>query len=70
VIAGSVDGSVEALAGGRLGRLVDPFDLGAIAEAIAAQLHAPLRAPDETAERFGQAAFRQRVRALLAAPPS
>jgi glycosyltransferase involved in cell wall biosynthesis len=70
VIAGSVDGSVDALAGGRLGTLVNPLDPDAIAEAIAAQLAAPRPSPTalhaEVEARFGVAAFRRRLAAALA----
>jgi glycosyltransferase involved in cell wall biosynthesis len=73
VIAGGVDGSVDALAGGQLGLLVDPFDPGAVAAAIQAQLSgatpAPLRDPvhlhAEVSSRFSPDAFAQRLTALL-----
>lgn len=45
VVAGNVDGSVDALDDGRLGRLVDPYDTAEIAVAIEEMLqHRPLNA--------------------------
>jgi glycosyltransferase involved in cell wall biosynthesis len=73
VVAGSVDGSVDALDGGRLGLLVDPFDAAAIAAAIEAQLDGktppdqrdPRRLAEAVGERFGTAAFERRVAAVF-----
>lgn len=74
VVAGSVDGSVDALAGGQLGLLVDPFAIDQIAAAVSAHLSgtspAPMRDPAhlhaEVTRRFGEAAFAARVAALVA----
>lgn len=70
VVAGNVDGSVDALADGQLGVLVDPENIDAIIAGIKrvltcdgppwwfnrAQLH------DEVVARFGRASFRKRLR--------
>ena len=74
VVAGGVDGSVDALGGGRLGLLVNPLDPDEIARAITAHLDG--ESPPETRnaawlhaqveERFGVAAFTRRVAAILA----
>lgn len=76
VVAGSVDGSVDALCGGRLGLLVDPFDPDAIARAIEAQLDGqtpaqlrdPRRLAAEVQERFGTEAFARRLAAIVGPP--
>jgi len=73
VIAGGVDGSVEALDGGRLGLLVDPLDPGAIARAISdslagrtvANLRDPVWLRKEVQQRFGLEAFHRRWAAIL-----
>lgn len=78
VLAGNRDGSVDALAGGRLGRLVDPTEVDAIACGLISLLrregpewwfdkHA-LRAA--VIDRFGRAAFRNTVRHLFSGPTS
>jgi glycosyltransferase involved in cell wall biosynthesis len=64
VVAGNADGSVEALAGGRFGHLVDPDDVNALAAALVAPLAAPPRAAIET--HFGLPRFYERVAALIA----
>jgi glycosyltransferase involved in cell wall biosynthesis len=77
VVAGSVDGSVDALAGGKLGLLVDPLDVPALAGAIAAQLDGatppalrdPARLRAEVVERFGLPAFQRRLQAILSDEP-
>jgi glycosyltransferase involved in cell wall biosynthesis len=69
VLAGNCDGSVDALDGGRLGQLVDPNDVDAIARGITSLLkrqgpewwfdrHA---LHDAVIERFGRAAFRRNL---------
>ncbi len=67
VVAGNKDGSVDALADGELGRLVDPDDPAALAEAILASLAGGrlhnARIPG--VERFALAAFRTRVNELI-----
>jgi glycosyltransferase involved in cell wall biosynthesis len=73
VVSGDRDGSVDALDGGRLGRLVDPTDVNAIGQGIAALLKK--QAPDwwfdrralreAVVRRFGRTAFRNRVRQLF-----
>jgi glycosyltransferase involved in cell wall biosynthesis len=65
VVAGNRDGSVDALDGGRLGKLVDPLDVPAIAGAISSVLRGqgnPLwfdrdSLHDAATERFGPRAF-------------
>ncbi len=74
VIAGCVDGSVDALAGGSLGLLVNPIDPRAIADAIVAQLEGRTpaalrdgaRLRSEVASRFSQDAFDRTLAALFA----
>ncbi|WP_022836114.1 glycosyltransferase family 4 protein [Salisaeta longa] len=63
VIASTRDGSQEALAQGRFGRLIDPRDDAA----LCAALRHPPPAPDRAAvvDTFGPAAYRQHVAALL-----
>lgn len=69
VVAGNRDGSVDALDGGRLGRLVDPNDIHAITDGITAVLNRqgpPLwfdrhGLRDATVRRFGEAAFRDHL---------
>jgi glycosyltransferase involved in cell wall biosynthesis len=69
VVAGNRDGSVDALDKGRLGMLVDPNDVAAIAEGIAGVLgrEGPQFWYDRDAlsatvhERFGRSAFRKRL---------
>ena len=69
VVAGNRDGSVDALADGRLGCLVDPNDINAISSAIRALLSGegpplwfdPSSLRAETVRMFGQAAFRRHL---------
>lgn len=72
VIAGNIDGSVDALDGGRLGILVDPHRPSQIAEAVIATLNrtypnALLFQPEalsrEVARQFGFAAFKSHLAA-------
>lgn len=67
VIAGNRDGSVDALAHGELGRLVDPFDPGAILGALETTLREGRShdAPIRGVERFDLAHFRARVRDVV-----
>jgi glycosyltransferase involved in cell wall biosynthesis len=70
VLAGNLDGSVDALDGGRLGKLVDPMAIDAIGGGIIALLRreGPARwfersaLHDAVIERFGRAAFRATLR--------
>lgn len=69
VIAGNRDGSVDALANGELGTLVDPTDPTAISNAISEVIDRPR--PDRAvlhqrcATLFGQDAFRDRLSHIL-----
>lgn len=73
VLAGNCDGSVDALDGGRLGRLVDPTEVDLIANGIIALLkqEGPCWWFDRRAlrnavlERFGRAAFRKKLEQVL-----
>ena len=73
VLAGNRDGSVDALAGGRLGALVDPLAVDAIGAGIARLLRGegPAIWFDRRAlsaavgQTFGRTAFRARVRAIF-----
>lgn len=74
VLAGDRDGSADALDSGRLGRLIDPTDVGAIATGIVELLEH--RGPDwwfsrsalraAVIERFGRAAFRRSLTPMFA----
>lgn len=67
VVAGNKDGSVDALAEGELGRLVDPDDPRELLEAIAATLSAGRRHDTRIpgVERFALARYRERVGELV-----
>jgi len=67
VVAGNRDGSVDALADGELGRLVDPEDPAALLAAIAESLEHGRRhdARIPGVERFALPAFRRRVGELV-----
>lgn len=75
VLAGNRDGSVDALDGGRLGHLLDPNDVHAIASGLTAllQRQGPAWWFDRralhraVAARFGHAAFRKKLCAILPA---
>jgi phosphatidylinositol alpha-1,6-mannosyltransferase len=66
VVAGNRDGSVDALADGALGKLVDPFDAHALLAAIEATLREGRShdAPIHGIERFDLPHFRERVRSV------
>jgi len=70
VVAGNKDGSVDALADGALGTLVDPEDNTAISAAISQIVNSP--APDrqalhdDCAARYGQPAFQARLADIIA----
>lgn len=61
VVASRADGGREALAGGEMGRLVDPDDREDIKDAILAALAAPGGVVPEGLERFSPAAFTRQV---------
>jgi phosphatidylinositol alpha-1,6-mannosyltransferase len=66
VVAGDADGSVDALAEGALGALVDPHDAGAIASAVIAALAHPATPDREALARFAFPAFSAHVDSLVA----
>jgi phosphatidylinositol alpha-1,6-mannosyltransferase len=63
VIAGSQDGSRDALCDGALGTLVDPEDCEELASAILAALHDPARSGDRTS-RFKPDRFAEHLNSL------
>lgn len=65
VVAGNADGSVEALAGGRLGRLVDPDDPVAIEAAIRDGFAGRIACDRGRLETVSKSVFVERVNALL-----
>ncbi len=67
VLAGNRDGSVDALAGGELGTLVDPLDGDALLAALDASLRrcSPRDRPVPGVERFSIRRFQQRVSDLV-----
>jgi glycosyltransferase involved in cell wall biosynthesis len=75
VLAGNRDGSVDAVDGGKLGRLVDPMDVRRIEEGLIALLRREgppswferQALHDAVTARFGQAAFRRALARIL--PP-
>jgi glycosyltransferase involved in cell wall biosynthesis len=75
VVAGNRDGSVDALDGGRLGRLVDPIDVNAISDGILSLLRCDGPAlwfnkeelSGAVRERFGRRAFRETLQGITAA---
>jgi glycosyltransferase involved in cell wall biosynthesis len=75
VVGGNEDGTRDALADGVLGRLVDPGDAAALADALASLLHGegppdwfePSRLRAACLERHGHPAFSRRIDAALAA---
>ena len=68
VVAGNRDGSVDALAHGELGRLVDPHSSEELLRALVDTLGEPRRydRPIPGLERFSIPCFRDRVDALVA----
>ena len=77
VIAGDRDGARDAVLDGRLGRMVDPDDPAALADAIVdfltgrapSELTDPARLRRACLEHFGRAAFEERIRKLLGILP-
>lgn len=69
VIAGNRDGSVDALADGKLGLLIDPENdaeiLSAIASTLAAEPRDSLDLHRDCVARFGKTAFRNRLADIL-----
>ena len=65
VVAGNVDGSVDALADGALGTLVDPRDGVGLADAIVAGLEGRARVESAGAERFAFPHFARHVNDLV-----
>jgi phosphatidyl-myo-inositol dimannoside synthase len=65
LIAGKIDGSVDALADGALGRLVDPHDEHALADAIADALLAEPPPMEEALRRFRPDRFATGVEGLI-----
>lgn len=73
VIAGNRDGSVDALADGELGRLIDPESEEELLAAIGSLLENDSRSPSSLHHscvgRFGRRAFENRLRDILAEHP-
>jgi glycosyltransferase involved in cell wall biosynthesis len=75
VLGGNCDGTVDALAEGALGRLVDPGDVGAISEALGQLVRregpptwfAPAQLRHACLSRFGRARFREAARSAAEA---
>jgi phosphatidyl-myo-inositol dimannoside synthase len=65
VVAGNCDGSVDALAEGQIGRLIDPHDQNALIEAIDDALSGRLPSDSRQASRFEFANFRRQVSDLV-----
>jgi hypothetical protein len=65
VIGGNRDGSLDPLADGMLGTIVDPDDDEELAAAISAALSS-FAAPSERADRFNGKAFSDHLTALAA----
>ena len=61
VIGSSLDGSQEALLGGRLGRLVDPRDSQALFQAIIEVLASPVRERNPLIAEFSEQRFQERL---------
>jgi glycosyltransferase involved in cell wall biosynthesis len=76
VVAGNRDGSVDALDGGRLGKLVDPNDVDAISTGIGSVLDGvgpdlwfdPVSLANEVVKQFGRSSFRDRLADALIFP--
>jgi glycosyltransferase involved in cell wall biosynthesis len=77
VVAGNRDGSVDALDNGRLGMLVDPLDVNAIADAVSAALERrgdalwfnPQALHEAASARFGHRAFVQKLSEVMQSIP-
>ena len=65
VVASTLDGSFEAVKGGKLGGVVDPRDRVALIAAIRDALHRPLGIRPVGLEHFGYKAFEKRVHKLI-----
>jgi glycosyltransferase involved in cell wall biosynthesis len=65
VVASTLDGSFEAVGGGKLGTAVDPRDGVALVSAIREALHRPLGIRSSGLEYFGYRAFEGRVHELI-----
>jgi glycosyltransferase involved in cell wall biosynthesis len=65
VIAGNGDGSVDALADGCIGRLVDPHDQSQLVAAIVDALEGRLRSDPAEVKRFAYANFSRHVNDLV-----
>jgi phosphatidylinositol alpha-1,6-mannosyltransferase len=64
VVASSIDGGIDAVRGGLLGRAVDPFDAVALEDAIVAALGTPKHVPDGL-DYFDYPHFRERLYAAI-----
>ena len=64
VVASSIDGGIDAVRGGQLGRAVDPFDAVALEDAIVAALRTPKHVPDGL-DYFDYPHFRERLYAAI-----
>lgn len=73
VIAGNRDGSVDALANGELGHLIDPEDgdqlVAAVRSCLATGNTHPVKLHHSCIARFGRGAFENRLRAILSEHP-
>jgi glycosyltransferase involved in cell wall biosynthesis len=65
VIGSVADGSQEALLDGRLGRLIDPRDCGALVQAVTEVLDAPAPGRNPLIEHFSEQHFQERVASWL-----
>lgn len=65
VVAGNRDGSIDALADGRLGRLVDPDDAGQLVSALCDALDGDIRPEPGAIDRFAPANFSRHVDDLV-----
>jgi glycosyltransferase involved in cell wall biosynthesis len=65
VIGSRIDGSQEALLGGRLGRLIDPTDIDGLIQPISETLMNPTRARNPLISHFDEPTFRARVASWL-----
>lgn len=68
IIAGNVDGSVDALLNGKLGTLVNPEDIAAIEMAIEENLNSktdPKQIQDRCLTNFGYQQYLKRIKELI-----